>query len=627
MRPFSRSVVPRVLLVALLELRCGEASLANAPQQDVAAVQDDATARVRALRAEISRHDDLYYRRAQPEISDAEYDLLKEELAGLERSLLREADGSADPAVVGIGDDRIPGFRKHRHRDPMLSLAKTTCDAGLAAFEQRVRTQLGAEAGIRFVVEPKFDGVAISATYTNGELVTLATRGNGFEGDDVTAMARLIDGLPVKLVAGPGRPIPRFLEARGEVYLSFAEFDRINRSREDEGRAPFASPRNLAAGTLKAFDDDDALDRRRLDVVFFGVGAIEADGAPTTQKELLQWLQDLGLPSVGNACYADTLTGIREAVQRFGEARETLPYPIDGAVVKLDSVVDRARLGSAPDAPKWAIAFKYPPGRTGTRIRAITLQIGRTGVATPVAELEPVKLAGATIARATLHNADEISRRDIRIGDYVFVARQGEIIPAVVGVDLARRPSGSVAYSFPLDCPSCRARLVRRPAEVAWRCENRTCAGRLRGRVAHFASELRIRGLGEATVQSLIEQGLLREIPDLFRLRTEDLVIRLSMGARSSAALLASIEQAKAPPLWRLISGLGIPGIGRAGARKLAQASGGLDRLARMTDAEFRHAGLGDDVAEKVAVFFSADSNRGLVAELVAVGVRPRPED
>ncbi|HEY0946787.1 MAG TPA: NAD-dependent DNA ligase LigA [Opitutaceae bacterium] len=577
-----------------------------------------AQTRATALRQEIARHDELYFRRAAPEISDAEYDRLKQELRRLEAAFPELAD---DASSAAVGDDRTGAFPTQRHREPMLSLDKAYSADELRAFHERLVKSLGGETPA-YVIEPKFDGLAISVTYEHGRLIRAVTRGNGVEGDDVTANVRTIVGLPHQLrpQASGGTPgaMPALIELRGEIYVSFAEFSRINAERDAAGEPLFANPRNLAAGTLKQ-RDPRAVATRRLEIVFYGCGAVEpADALPATQQALQERIAAWGLPGVPRrwSRRAVSLDELSAAVQAVQQARRALPFPIDGAVVKLDSLAAQRALGAARTAPRWALAYKFTADRAETQVVAIELQVGRTGVITPVARLAPVELGGSTISRATLHNAAEIARRDIRVGDTVAIEKAGEIIPSIVGVNLACRPDGSAPFTFPSACPECATPLRRSAGEVAIRCPNSACPAQLQRRLAHFASRecVDIKGLGTATIDALVTSGQLRSLADLYRLRRDDLLATGRGGEKTADALLAAIDASRHAELWRFIHGLGIPGVGAAGAQALAKRYATLDALVSASpqnDAE-------------IAAYFAEPANRALIADLAALGVQPR---
>lgn len=626
MRPWSSSVARWLAVGASIGLiALAEFTTASRAAPSMAVAEAETRQRLEFLRAEIARHDDLYFRKAQPEISDADYDALKRELRELESRW-----GGAlprDPAMRrDVGDDRLPGFPKARHRTPMLSLEKTTTEAGLRAFDRTLRRLVDSATNIAYVVEPKFDGLAISATYQDGRLVCLATRGDGDEGDEVTAAAARIRTLPSRLAPPRGQMLPRIVEVRGEVFLTFAEFERINRQRSEEGRPTFSSPRNLAVGTLKSLEAEDG-ETRQLDVVFFGLGAMEGHPAPASQSQLLQWLADWGLPAVEDSRRVKSIEEAWQVVQELKERRGGLEFPIDGAVIKLDDAAGQRAAGASEVAPRWAIAFKYPPVRAGTRVRGITLQVGRTGVITPVAELEPVELAGATITRATLHNASEIARRDVRVGDFVWIERMGEIIPAVVGVDTAQRGGTSAPFVFPRGCPVCGTALIGAPAAANWRCANDDCPARRARRLEHFASDegVAIRGFGPATVEALVRSQRIREIPDLYELTAEEVVAHTRLSSAAAAQLANAIARSKQAPLRRVISGLGFPGVGSAGASALALRFSDLGQLAAAQESELREVeGFGPESARVLAVHLASERTQRLLRRLVAAGVGTR---
>jgi len=595
----------------------------------------DAQVRIEALRREIAEADELYFRQSAPAISDADYDRLKRELAALEAA---HPDRAAAPGATALGDDRTGRFPTRRHRERMRGLAKCYTREELEAFFARTeRPSVLGEAG--YVVEPKYDGLAISVTYERGRLVQAVTRGNGIEGDDVTANVAAIRSLPHGLRAtaadGTANPIPDVIELRGEVYVGLAEFRRINAAQEAAGGEPFSHPRNLAAGTLKQADPGEVA-ARRLAIVFYGTGACEpASAAPRSQQALHALIRAWGLPGVERVAVARSRDEAWAAIGKLGRDRARLAYPIDGAVVKVDAVAQRTAAGADDDAPGWAVAWKFAPERAATRLRAIALQIGRTGVVTPVAELEPVRLGGATIARASLHNFAEIRRRDLRVGDVVFVEKAGEIIPAVVGIDPAARPADCEPYEEPRACPACRADLVRAAGAVAVRCPNSGCPAQLRRRLAHFASEacVDIDGLGPATIERLVGRGRVGHIADLYRLRREDLVAAGGTGEKSAGRLLAAIERSRRAELWRFIHGLGIADVGPATARALAARFGDLPALAGATREELFEAaaprvpGVNAAAAESVLAFFARPENRSVIDALQAAGVCPRFAD
>ncbi|HXA15130.1 MAG TPA: NAD-dependent DNA ligase LigA [Opitutaceae bacterium] len=589
----------------------------------------EAKKRIAELRAEVARHDELYYRRTAPEISDFDYDRLKRELADLETKFPDVARAAGESPTARVGDDRLEGFATYRHRQPMQSLDNTYSEAELREFHARLVKLIDHE-DLAFVVEPKIDGLAVSLTYEHGQFVRAVTRGNGIEGDDVTANVKTIRTLPLTLKAGKKHPVPDAIEIRGEVYMTLAEFVRINREREEAGEPLYANPRNLSAGTLKQLDRQEVA-QRKLEIVLYGLGYCEpavAEKQSAYQALLRAW----GLPVVERFWAARGIDEIWSAVQELDKLRRSFAYATDGAVVKLDSLARQAEAGSTSKAPRWAIAYKFSAERAETRLQAISIQVGRTGVLTPVAELEPVLLAGSTVARATLHNRDEIARKDIRVGDFVYVEKAGEVIPAVVGVDTARRTPACVPFVFPGKCPACGTRVVQLEDAVALRCPNYDCPVQVRRRVQHFASKacVDIEGLGEAMVDVLVEKGWVKSVADIYRLRREDLLTLGKSVEKSTDNLLAAIEASKRAELWRFIHGLGITHVGAASAKDLSVKFGGLDALAHAKFEDFvgeKKAsliqGIGETMAQAIIEHFNDPRNRALVSELLALGVAP----
>ena len=589
----------------------------------------EAQVRIIALRAEVAEHDELYYRRATPRIDDRAYDAIKRELADLEKAFPEAASG--DTPTQKVGDDRSEGFVTYRHRQPMQSLDNTYSEAEIREFGARLSKLLERE-DLAYVVEPKIDGLAVSLTFEKGELVRAVTRGNGIEGDDVTANVRTIAWLPARLRASESAPIPDLIEIRGEVYMTLEEFGRINQARDEEGLERYANPRNLAAGTLKLLDPAEVA-RRRLSVVLYGVGACEPAGlAGDTQSGYHERVGAWGLPTVERFWKARGIEEVWKAIGELDRIRSGFAYATDGAVVKLDSLALQKDAGSTAKAPRWAMAYKFAAERALTRLLSISVQVGRTGVLTPVAELEPVLLAGSTVARATLHNRDEIARKDIRAGDFVYVEKAGEVIPAVVAVNLEKRTPACVPYVFPTSCPACGSAVIQVPGEVALRCPNYDCPVQVRRRVQHFASKacVDIDGLGEAMVEVLAERGWVRDLAGIYRLSREDLLTLGKSVEKSTDNLLAAIERSKRAELWRFIHGLGITHVGASAAKDLAQHFGSLEALSQAKPDDFlaekkvsKIPGIGETMALAIVDFFNQPRNRALVGELQAVGVAP----
>jgi DNA ligase (NAD+) len=601
----------------------------------------EAQARIETLRGEIAKHDERYYREAKPEIGDFEYDALKKELAGLEAQFPGLAVAAGESPTQRVGDDRSEGFVRVKHRLAMTTLDNTYDETELREFHARLVKALGTE-DIAYTVEPKIDGVAVSLTYENGKLTRAVTRGDGEEGDDVTANVRTIRGLPQALKAGGGAgddlfaaAFPEVIEIRGEIFLRDEEFRRINQLQEEAGEALYANPRNLAAGTIKQLDSK-LVATRRLEIVLYGLGACEPvpagfDSQSSFQAQVRAW----GLPVVEKFWCVRGIDAVWAAIGELDALRRGFAYATDGAVVKTDLfsqqvVVGYRGAGQAARklSPRWACAYKFAPDRAETRINAISVQVGRTGAVTPVAELEPVLLAGTTVKRATLHNADEIARKDVRVGDFVLVEKAGEIIPAVIEVVLAKRTPECIAYVFPTECPVCATKLVREEGGVKWMCPNAECPEKVRRKIEHFASKasLDIDGLGEEVVDLLLTKGLIKTIPDIFRLKTEDLLPLKKSGEVWAGNLINGIAARKTADLWRVIHGLGIPQVGAASAKDLARRFRSLDALASAGLNELvQIEGFGEKTAEAVRTWFGDEANRAMVADLQAAGVAPTP--
>ena len=563
---------------------------------------DQARDRAAVLRAQIAHHDERYFGQAEPEVTDAQYDALKRELRALAGKFPELA------AETGIGDDRVPGFPRYRHRSPMLSLNKTHTEEELKGFVRGLNQELKAR-DLTYVVEPKYDGLGISVTYERGRLVRAATRGDGTEGDDVTANLLRLSGLPQQL-AKTGRPFPELIELRGEVYMTYAEFKRINEERAAGGEEPYAHPRNLAVGTLRGQESDGP--PRRLEVVFYGIGAVvPAGGAPRSQQELHAWIKAWGLPGVGDFRVARNPEEAWSAIQALGRRRPTLPFPIDGAVVKLDDLRLQAKRGATAEAPRGAIAYKYPPEAIYTRVTGIVLQVGRTGILAPVAELAPVKIGGTTIRRATLHNRAEIARKDIRVGDWVSLEKAGEIIPAITGVDLNRRPAGAETYAFPDLCPVCAATLIADGAVI--RCPNYGCAAQVQRRLEHFVSDgaVNIDGLGKVMLAALIKRGAVKQPGDLYALDRDQLLE--VTGANSAKKVLQAIAASRSRELWRFVYGLGVPGVGAAGAKAIAKQFPDLAAWIKAREADYPVSISAS--ARRASLAFFDDVNRRRAAE------------
>ncbi len=625
----------RFLTTSIALLVCSCAILVQTvPQQTTAAPAT--TERIEKLRAEIARHDQLYYRDASPEITDHAYDQLRIELADLERRFPSDAAASATPHT--IGNDRSPRFNSWRHHTPMLSIDNLYDEPALRVWLTRITNTLGITNGeLPCTIEPKIDGLAINLIYENGQLTHAATRGDGLVGDDVTANVIASGVAPPSLHTPQDQVPPARVEIRGEICITHDDFQRLNQEREDAGLVPFANPRNLAAGSLKLLDAG-AVAHRRLSLVCYAIGHLtraanaNAPAAPATQSDALRQLENWGLPVIKNWVRAAASDGICSAVARLNAARisGTLPWPADGVIVKIDSIAAQSALGASERAPRWAIACKYRNAFSETRLRAITPQVGRTGIITPMAELAPVTIDGATITRATLHNATQITRLDVRIGDTVIIERAGAVIPAIVGVNRDARPANSTPYVFATHCPSCNTTLIQFPNEAAWRCPSSACPAQLQRRLAHYASKpcMDIPGLGSARINDLVQRGLIKTPADLYRLRPEDLASAPGRASgKTAATLINAIAASKQRPLDRLILALGIPLTGPATTRALTNHFTSLESIAEASGNNQLSAidNLGPAVTASLQTWFQTPANLALIADLGQLGVLPRP--
>jgi DNA ligase (NAD+) len=575
----------------------------------------DPAQRVAELRAEITEHNRLYYLEAAPTISDREYDALYRELADLEAAHPELA--ASDSPTQRVGGAPLAEFTQIRHQVPMLSLDNTYSEGEVGEFYRRVQKALP-HRDVPVIIEPKIDGVAVSLFYQHGALQYAATRGDGVMGDDITQNARTIRTIPPKLKG----TAPEKLEVRGEVYLPNAGFARMNEARIEAGQAVFANPRNAAAGSLKQLDPA-IVATRPLAFIAHSFGLLE--GAELrSQTEMYALLDACGLKRSERLWHARTEAEILAAIRELDSLRHSFPYATDGAVVKVDDFAQRARLGLTSKSPRWAMAYKYQAERADTRLTDIQVQVGRTGVLTPVAQLEPVTVSGTRVARATLHNAEEIARKDIRIGDIVTIEKAGEIIPAVVAVRTDLRTGREQVFVMPPRCPSCGAEVVQDPEGVAIRCQNLACPAQVKRRLQHFASRgaMDIEGLGEAMVEQLVGHGLVRTVPEIYALTVEQLLTLERMGEKSAANLLAGIGASKAQPVWRLIHGLGILHVGATGARALAAHFGTLDKLQAAALDEIRRVpDIGEVVGLSVFEFVQSPANAESLDKLRAAGL------
>jgi DNA ligase (NAD+) len=580
----------------------------------------DVRQRIQALREEINEHNYRYYVLDDPIISDAEYDQLLRELEELEQAHPELI--TPDSPTQRVGAAPLAEFATITHRVPMLSLENAMNAEELRAFDERVRRGLGLSGPVEYVAEPKLDGIGVELVYERGTFRYGSTRGDGVTGEDITQNLRTIRSVPLTLRTAE-IAAPPLLEVRGEVYLSKAGFRELNRSREERGEAPFANPRNAAAGSLRQLDPNITASRP-LSIFCYQAGVIEG----MTYASHWDFLQDLKKWGFPVNPYIERVTGI-EAVIRYHRTMEArrndLPYEIDGTVFKVDRLDQQEQLGIRSRSPRWAIAGKFKAQQATTVVKNIIASVGRTGAVTPVAELDPVTVGGVTVTHATLHNQDEIERKDIRIGDTVLVQRAGDVIPQVVKVILEKRPPHTQPYHLPDTCPVCGHRVYRPPGEAVSRCQNLACPAQIKGRIQHFASKLAmdIDGLGEKLVDQLVEKGLVKTVDDLYRLRYDDLVNLERMGDKSARNLLAAIEQSKQTTFARFVYALGIRNVGEHLARVLEQAYGGdIHRFRRAERTELEAIPeVGPIVAETIVRFWEDPTNVAVMEACLELGV------
>ena len=568
-----------------------------------------------ALKQALAHHDRLYYVEAQPEISDREYDALYKALVDAEAAHPEWV--TPDSPTRRVSESPLGGFETVRHSTPMLSIDNGYSLEELHEFDARTRKALDVE-GVDYVVELKIDGVAIVLRYEDGRFARGITRGDGAVGDDVTQNLRTLRGLPLALKE------PRTIEVRGEVYMERARFDELNARREAEGEALYANPRNTTTGSLKMLDAREVA-RRRLSYFAYAVADPIALGVGR-QLEVLTRLRELGLRVNPHARRVHGVEGVEAEIARWEKARGTLGYDTDGLVVKVDDLGQQRLLGATSKSPRWALAFKFETESATTTLKAIRLQVGRTGAVTPVADLEPVLLLGTTVARATLHNFEEIRRKDIRVGDRVVVEKGGEVIPKIVRALVDQRTGSETEFAIPSTCPECGTPLVQEEGEAVIRCDGPACPAQRRARLLHFAGRdaMDIAGLGEAVVEQLVARDLVRDPADLYDLTVETLAGLERMGRKSAENLAKGLADSKTRTLDRLLFALGIRHVGRTLARSLAQHFGSLEAIEAADEAAFLAVpDVGGIVAQSLVRWFESAAGRALLAKLRAAGVAP----
>jgi DNA ligase (NAD+) len=582
--------------------------------------------RIEELRELLNKYNYEYYVLDRPSVPDAEYDRLMQELIALEEQYpdLKTKDSPSQR----VGGQALDAFQKVEHRTPMLSLANAFNEGDLRDFDRRVRQEVGDD--VTYVCELKIDGLAVSVRYEDGYFVQGATRGDGVTGEDITENLKTIRSLPLRL----NEPVT--LEARGEAYMPKASFERLNEQRRNRGEELFANPRNAAAGSLRQLDPKIAASRH-LDLFVYGLANAEELGIDS-HSAALDYLQQLGFKTNPERRRCANIDEVIQFVNEWHEKRSHLPYEIDGIVVKVDSFEQQEQLGATAKSPRWAIAYKFPAEEVVTKLIGIELSVGRTGVVTPTAILEPVRVAGTTVQRATLHNEDFIREKDIRIGDSVIIKKAGDIIPEVVNVVPDRRTGEEVPFVMPTHCPECASELVRLDGEVALRCINPKCPAQIREGLIHFVSRqaMNIEGLGEKVISQLFREGLIHDVADIYRLTKEQLIPLERMGEKSATNLLNAIEASKQNSLERLLFGLGIRHVGAKAAKVLAEHFETMDRLQTATKEELMaiHE-IGEKMADSIVTYFAKPEVKELLNELRAYGVNmeykgpktPKPGD
>jgi DNA ligase (NAD+) len=565
-------------------------------------------------------HNKLYYIDHDPEISDHEFDVLLKKIEAVEEKHPEWV--TPDSPTQRVGEMLTEGFRTVEHRTPMLSLANSYSNEEVNEFIGRIQKLLHREI-IAFTCELKMDGLAVSVCYEKGRFVRAVTRGDGREGDDISSSMRTVANLPLQLV---GEDIPDILEVRGEVVMPHQVFEQLNTEREKFGEQRWANPRNAAAGSLKLLDPKEVT-KRGLKVFFYGI-AEESDGKVSHQSETHRYLHSMGLPTLEHHQTCDSIQQIWDFVEKIQNLRSSLPYDIDGVVIKVDSLQDQKKIGHTAKSPRWAVAYKFAAEQSTTVIKDITVQVGRTGVLTPVAELEPVFLAGSTISRATLHNEEEVMRKDIRVGDTVIIEKGGDVIPKVVKVDFEKRKEGVPSWVMPEVCPSCGSEVERVPGEVAVRCPNVLgCPDQLLRRIAYFVAKkaMNIDNLGGKIVEQLITAGYIKKPSDIYTLTANQLFQLEGFQEKSIDNLLKSIDSSKDVSLAKFIMALGIKYVGAGTAELLAHASGTLEDFMKLTRSELLFIeGVGDKVADAIIEFFKDEKNLEETQRLMELGVAPR---
>ena len=577
----------------------------------------EAKKKAETLRRELQRHDHLYYVEASPEIADRDYDRLYKQLEELEAQFPELV--TPDSPTGRVGGEPASAFEHVRHQVPMMSISNTYSKGELAEFDTRIKKLLGDEEST-YVLEPKIDGVAISIRYENGVLERGSTRGDGKVGDDITANLRTIHSIPLRLRLDDTPP--RVLEVRGEAFMTKEGFAELNASRQESGDEPFANPRNAAAGSLKLLDPK-AVDKRPLDAVFYGVGELNGISFES-HVELISALREMGLRTTPKHWQCGTIEEVLTALDALEALRYSFSFEMDGGVIKVDRRALHAVLGSTAKSPRWVVAFKYEPERAESIVKEITIQVGRTGVLTPVAELEPTSVAGSVIKRATLHNMKEIERKDIRIGDRVLIEKAGEVIPAVVEVLKDERSGKERKFASPADCPVCAGPVTQREDEVALRCENLQCPAQIKRWLRHFSARgaMDIEGMGDVLVDQLVDEGMVKNPGDLYGLTGKDIAKLDRMAEKSAENVIRGIDASRGRELWRVIFALGIRHVGSRSAQVLEEHLGSMDALMSAESDKLEEIpDIGPIVAASIREFFGQERVQELVQRLKDAGL------
>lgn len=583
--------------------------------------RDATRRRVQELRAQIERHNYEYYVLDNPTVSDTAFDEQMRELKALESEYPELV--TPDSPTQRVGGAPIGGFTTVQHRVPMLSLSNMFSEEDVTLFDARVRRALGRDDPIEYLAEVKMDGLAISLRYEHGLLVEASTRGDGTTGEDVTSNVRTVRSIPMNL-ASVGTRIPRLVEIRGEMVMFKSDFDALNAARSASGDPLFANPRNAAAGSLRQLDPSVTASRP-LHMVAYALGETSNDLSIPTQKGLLDWISSVGFRVSPFLRLVYTPAEMWSVTQEIMATRNSLPFAADGIVFKVNEIALQRILGQTAKEPRWASAWKFPPEERQTRLEDIIISIGRTGVATPVAVLTPVEVDGSVVARATLHNEDEVKRLGVLIGDIVVIRKAGSVIPEILGPVTSVRSGSELPFVMPITCPICGSRLVRIEDEAATKCVNASCPAQVRERLLHWCSKdaMDIQGMGEAVVDQLVTAGLARDVADLYGLTESQLLQLDRMGPLVARKLLLHLEESKGRGLARALYAMGIPQVGQVGARDLAHAFGSIEALASASpEALVRVYGIGEKTAENITAFFSEDHNCMIVQRLHDAGVR-----